>query len=289
MASAEKGLIIRQPSREEFSLLIDWAAEEGWNPGLHDGIAFWAADPAGYLIGLLDGLPVAAISAVRYGQHFGFIGFYIVKPEFRGNGYGLAIWQAAIQHLQGRTIGLDGVVDQQANYRRSGFALSHRNIRYEAIAKPPGSAPPTSPCLVVPLNQISQASLQEYDQDFFPEPRSAFLNAWVSQPGTLTLVAVDASRPCGYSVLRPCRTGFKIGPLFADTPAIAEQLFAALSQQIPPGVPFFLDVPASNQAAMELAMRHDMKKIFETARMYQGTAPELSIERTYGITSFELG
>ncbi|MDP1981954.1 MAG: GNAT family N-acetyltransferase, partial [Sulfuritalea sp.] len=114
MTSMNEGVLnrltLRTMSREEFSLAIDWAAREGWNPGLHDAAPFWAADPGGYLIGLVDGEPVAVISAVRYGEHFGFIGFYIVKPGLRGKGHGLAIWQAAIRQLQGRTAGLDGVI-----------------------------------------------------------------------------------------------------------------------------------------------------------------------------------
>ena len=75
--------VIRSMTRPEFDLALDWAAAEGWNPGLHDAAAFHAADPEGFLIGLLDGQPVAMISAVRHGQDFGFIGFYIVKPGWR--------------------------------------------------------------------------------------------------------------------------------------------------------------------------------------------------------------
>lgn len=45
----------------------------------------------GVLIGLVGAEPVATISAVRYGPDFGFIGLYIVKPEFRGRGHGFRI------------------------------------------------------------------------------------------------------------------------------------------------------------------------------------------------------
>ena len=66
---------------------------------------------------------------MRYGGSYGFIGF-IVKPAFRGRATAGAIWQAALACLRGRTVGLDGVVAQQDNYRRSGFELAHRNARY---------------------------------------------------------------------------------------------------------------------------------------------------------------
>ena len=67
-------------SRAELELAIDWAAVEGWNPGLADATPFHVADPAGFLIGLVDGTPAAVISVVRYGQDFGFLGFYIAAP-----------------------------------------------------------------------------------------------------------------------------------------------------------------------------------------------------------------
>jgi hypothetical protein len=73
-------LVIRTMSRTELDLGIDWAAAEGWNPGLHDADAFHAADPQGYLVGLVGDEPIGMIAAVRYGAGFGFIGFYIVRP-----------------------------------------------------------------------------------------------------------------------------------------------------------------------------------------------------------------
>ncbi len=122
---------IRLMQRHELDTVLAWAAEEGWNPGLHDAHCFYSADPEGFLIGLLDGQPIASISVVRYGADYSFLGLYIVRPEHRGHGYGLRIWNAGLAQLGARAIGLDGVVAQQYNYRRSGFELAHRNIRFQ--------------------------------------------------------------------------------------------------------------------------------------------------------------
>ena len=69
---------------------------------------------------------------MRHGDGLGFIGFYIVVPERRGEGHGIALWRAGMERLAGRVIGLDGVVAQQGNYARSGFALAWNNARYGA-------------------------------------------------------------------------------------------------------------------------------------------------------------
>ena len=130
---------IRTMAREEVDIAVEWAAREGWNPGLHDADAYFRADPKGFFVGLLQNEPVAVISAVRYGRSFGFLGFFIVEPQYRGRGYGLRIWQAGLKYLEGRVVGLDGVVSQQENYKKSGFRLLHRNIRYEGAG---GGNPP---------------------------------------------------------------------------------------------------------------------------------------------------
>ena len=36
-------------SRAQFDQAVEWAAAEGWNPGLHDADVFWETDPEGYL------------------------------------------------------------------------------------------------------------------------------------------------------------------------------------------------------------------------------------------------
>ncbi len=272
--------------REDLSLALDWAAAEGWNPGLADAECFLAADPSGFLIAELDGEPVGCVSAVRYGSGFGFLGFYIVRPAFRGQGHGLALWRAAIARLQPGVVGLDGVVAQQANYRRSGFALLHRNIRYGAArpkAPEHADAPTIRPAAEIPFDAVTA-----YDRAFFPAPREAFLRAWLAAPGHVARVATGQGGLVGLGVLRPCREGVKIGPLFADDARTARALFAALLREAPPG-PVFLDLPEPNADAVAMAVAAGMAPAFETARMYAGAPPDLPVGRIYGITSFELG
>lgn len=269
----------------ELSLAVEWAAQEGWNPGLHDAQTFWLADTEGFLIGLRQQIPAAVISAVRYGDDYGFIGFYMVHPSCRGQGLGWAIWQCALDRFRGRIIGLDGVLAQQENYRRSGFELAHRNIRYEGRV---GSGSLRARRLMEG-DQVDAEQLMTYDRDFFPAARTDFLRAWISQPAGLTLAAVENGSMLGYAVARPCRMGFKIGPLFADCPRVAEELLHGVLAGLPEGAPFYLDIPACNPAAQRLAEKMNMNAVFETARMYRGKVPDLALSRTYGITSFELG
>jgi GNAT superfamily N-acetyltransferase len=272
-------------TRQEIDLAVEWAGAEGWNPGLEDAECFWRADPKGFLVGLVHGEPVACISIVRYGSSFGFLGFYIVRPEYRGRGLGLEIWNAGLQRLEGRVVGLDGVVAQQHNYRKSGFSLAWRNIRYMGVARSSRDKIDDT----VPLSSIPFDELTAYDHPFFPDDRRAFLECWASRQGSRAFGIRQNGALAGYGLVRPCRSGFKIGPLFADKPELAETLYHALESSVPKGSLIFLDIPEVNPAALELVQRHEMSVVFETARMYKGAAPQLPIERIFGITSFELG
>ncbi len=278
----DKSLVLRAMSEADLALALEWAAAEGWNPSLHDAHCFYSADPHGFFVGERDGLPIGCVSAVRYGSGFGFLGLYIVKAEHRGQGSGLALWRAALDHLGDRVIGLDGVVAQQENYRRSGFRLAFRNIRQKGRGG--GEAPPgLTELAAVPIGEILR-----YDETAFPAPRAEFLKSWISQPGAVALGVVDGRRLEGYGVLRACREGFKIGPLFADDEKTADRLAAGLMARAP-GAPVFLDTPEANPGALALAARYAMAPVFETARMVKNGAPAMQVERCFGVTTFELG
>jgi ribosomal protein S18 acetylase RimI-like enzyme len=272
-------------TQQEVATAIEWAAAEGWNPGLHDATCFHAADPKGFLVGLLEDEPVATISVVKYGASFGFLGLYIVKPAHRGQGYGMQLWNAGLAYLGQRTIGLDGVVEQQANYRRSGFELAYRNIRYQGTGG--GHVPKDS--RIVPLSSMLFDDVNAYDRLCFPADRAAFLNCWIHQPHSTALGILRNSKLAGYGVIRAARSGYKIGPLFADDPELAEALFNRLAAGVPRDVAVYLDTPETNPAAVALAERRGMTVVFETARMYSGVAPDLPMRRLFGVTTFELG
>jgi hypothetical protein len=285
-ASSPSGidLRIRAMRPDEIPLAVDWAAAEGWNPGLEDAACFATVDPHGFLIGELDGEMAATISCVNYDDRFSFLGFYIVRSDLRGHGHGLRIWQQAIAHAGPRVIGLDGVVAQQTNYKKSGFALAYANIRYGGTV----GAPAAPSADVIALGDTPFALVEASDATVFPAPRSAFLRAWIDTPGHTGRALMRNGKLAAWGVIRPCRQGFKIGPLVADDRAAAETVLSALVAAIGGGE-IFLDVPSVNREALALAESLGLAPVFETARMYTGAIAPLRTERVFGVTSFELG
>lgn len=280
---------IKAATREEFSVAIEWAAREGWNPGLDDLAAFHAADRQGFLMGYVDDRPVSSISVVRYGLSYGFLGFYIVEPEWRGSGYGLETWNAGLKHLAGRAVGLDGVVAQQDNYRKSGFVLAGRNVRYTGSV---GAAAGDATAQVEAVTDASLAGIVRYDRQFFHDDRSAFMAHWAHPKDTDTRWGMQVCKDGdvqGFGVIRACRQGYKIGPLFAEDRRVAETLFGTLCRSLPSDAEVSIDVPEDNPQAVQLARSAGFEASFETARMYMGAVPQLPTERTFGISTFELG
>lgn len=277
-------LLIRPMRPDEIGLAMDWAAAEGWNPGLADAACFATVDPEGFIIAELDGVPAATVSCVNYDAHFAFLGFYIVRSDLRGRGYGLRIWNAAIAHAGGRVIGLDGVVAQQDNYKRSGFHYAYANIRYGATMRPQ----PSSQAGVVPLTSIPIGAIEASDATVFPAARGDFLRAWIGASGHVGRALMRNGELAGWGVIRPCRRGYKIGPLVADDRAAAEAVLSGLLAEIGEAE-VFLDVPAINRDAVAFAEGLGLAPVFETARMYTGAIRELRTERVFGVTSFELG
>lgn len=281
-------LIVRPMRRAEFDTLIRWASNEGWNPGRYDADIFWNTDPEGFIAAELDGELIGGGSIVAYQQQFGFMGFFIIKPEYRGQGLGTKLWLTRRDTLLARlspsaAIGMDGVFEMQPFYTKGGFKFSHRDIRFEGVAQ--ANVIPSSLTL---LSKVPFDLIVKYDTQHFPAERASFLKAWINQPESRALSLVENGVLRGYGVIRRCHNGFKIGPLFADSAAIALDLFNGLSDHAA-GQSIFIDVPEVNQAAMKMVSDKGMQEVFGCARMYYGSQPALTNNSIFGVTTFELG
>lgn len=278
-----KDLNIRIMSREEVQFAIDMAAAEGWNPGLYDGDLFYEADHNGFFIAEHEGKPVGCASAVAYDDKFGFLGLYVVKPEFQNKGIGMKLTEKCMEYMGDRNIGLDGVVENEEKYQEiMKFRSSYSNLRFE------GKGGGTIPDGLVKLSEVPFEKLLEYDRRMFPAPRSGFLKEWINQPDSYACAALEDGNLKGYGVIRKCWTGHKIGPLFADDKATAEKIFRALRASAPKEN-IYLDIPEPNREALELAKKYNMNVMFKTIRMYSQKEPDIELDKVYGVTSFELG
>jgi Acetyltransferase (GNAT) domain len=139
----------------------------------------------------------------------------------------------------GAAIGMDGVFAMQPFYGRGGFVLAERNIRFEG-----GGEAAATPAGLVDAREVPFADLAAYDAAHFAAPRPVFVDRWISQPDSRALVVMQGSEIQGFGVAQACRRGYKVGPLFAADPGVAEDLFVGLSH-VARDRPIFLDVPGA--------------------------------------------
>lgn len=273
--------VIRPLDLAEIETLIGWAKAEGWNPGLADAAAFQAADANGFIGCFVDGIMTAGISAVRYGNAFGFIGLYIAHPDFRGRGYGRQVWDAGMAHLTGRTVGLDGVPEQKANYQSMGFAPDYETFRWsgklEDLSRPD----------LRTFEEVHLPALLEFDRRHFAESRAEFLNSWLAFPRQ-TKVLVRNGTIAGYAVARRCHEGYKIGPILATDFAVARDLLGAFAVETN-GETVHIDIPASQVEFSQFLDTEGFARGFQTTRMYRGTPPLVRAAGVFGVTTLELG
>lgn len=273
-------MTIRAMTIEDLERVIGWAADEGWNPGLDDAAAFFAADPAGFIVKEVNGAPVAAISVVNHDADFAFLGLYLCTPAFRGQGHGMAVWRAGVAHAAGRCIGLDGVPDQQANYARSGFVKHGGTVRFEGRldAVPDPRVRPVLPS-ELPL-------LVDQDARITGISRRAFASAWYAPtPTRQTFVLSDGERITGFATFRRCQSGTKVGPLCASSEADALALLAAS----PFDAPMFVDVQGHDTALAKVLQQRGFVPTFETARMFTAAPPKSDPPKFHAIATMELG
>ena len=181
--------------------------------------------------------------------------------------------------MAGRSVGLDGVVAQQANYARSGFASAHRTLRFTGVPRLPASD------RTAPVGPGNTAAILALDREATGLDRAGFMKRW-ARPGPNRMVRVHPRG--GFGMLRRCVSGWKLGPLLAADPGAAEEFLSDLAAGAP-SEPVMLDIPELNAAGLALARRAGLALAFETARMWTGPPSEADLGRTFGVATLELG
>ena len=137
-------------------------------------------------------------------------------------------------------------------------------------------------------------ALFKYDATVFGVERHVFLSKWLRMIGSHARVAIDSEGSIvGYTVARPTfiKDNYKIGPLFADSEAIAQDLlkavFEELHRQKYPAPVVCIDAPTEN--AIKLCERLGGKRLFELAFMVTNNLPNAYFDRWFGYTTTQFG
>lgn len=262
------------------------AQAEGWNPGERDANAAAVGMPGAFWVGLLDGEVIASMAAARYGDDLAYLSFYLVKSEFRRQGYGAPLWRSALESLGSRNLIFDAMPNQVGFYQQLGFKIAHSISSYHfnrdvAVVLPSQ----------LPLCRLDSDILEEvltYDSAFFPADRKSYMREWLSMPNASGWVWKEQGKIQGYGLIRKALKGYRIGPCYAENPELAFHLIQAMLSQAN-GEEVSISMPDSSSLSSYLLNRFDLTVGSQLQRMYSRTPIDLPLERIAGITSFTFG
>ena len=175
-----------------------------------------AVDGAGEMTGIGSGIAYGAL---------GFVGNMVVAPAHRRRGVGSAILDAVTTFLEGAgcvRLELNATSDGRPLYERFGFRSTGRSAT--ALVRPGLGLQRETAIAVRGAIQGDLAPLTAYDRPRFGGERTPILELLLTDRGFTTLTGWRGGTMVGYAGMRSDPP--RIGPMLADTPAVAETLLA---------------------------------------------------------------
>ncbi len=285
---------------KDIPLITYWSRIEGFAPGFGDLTIYRHTDSQGLWVGCINKKPIGCIAGVRYNSLYGFLGLFIVVKEERGKGYGINLWKHALEHLSDiPCVGLEAAIDRVDDYSRWGFIPSSFTTRWKIDAdyleyeEQFDEIYGYEGLRLLLGNKIPESIVQAYDAKREPSPRPHFLADWLTHPSGQVLALLGRNNSChGFGRIRPClmqdgEDGWRIGPLIADTPYLAEFLLRRLILRHKGEI--LIDSPGINDNAGRLMKKLNFDYVSQTLRMYKGHQPPISMNDVYSLACLELG
>ncbi|KAI8371326.1 acyl-CoA N-acyltransferase [Radiomyces spectabilis] len=296
-----------------------WSKTERWNPGL-DGQdilqVYYDMDPQGFFVGKVEEAssnkkPVSIISGVRHSEDIAWLGYYVALPEYRGKGYGLSVFKRALERVaDAPSVGLDGLIPQVENYKKSGFkTISWENQRRVGPVEEAVTKLTADPSIrTVDASEVALDEIVALEHRYGGFKRPLFVSRWLkfhkdrSDDGRFAIAAVKGDQVIGYACVRPATESYRVGPLYAENREIAETLLKRLaelvleglsspSNRVPDSVSrtLHLDICMKNKDAVALFDGLEWGSIFSSMRMWRGQEPKTDAAGVFVVTSLEIG
>lgn len=234
-----------------------------------------------------DGAVAGVGSGIVYGP-LGFIGNMIIAEPHRRRGVGSAILAAIVAYLEDAgcaRLELNATSEGRPLYERHGF----RSRGNSATARIPRDAA-LEPDPDTAVRRASRADLHAqaaYDRPRFGGDRRTLLQILTDAPEVVTLLAENAGGIAGYACVRTDES--RIGPMVAETPALAASLLRHAFDLMPHALDVRLNLPPNN--APGAAWLEQLGVQVEPWDGRMGRGPELPRrdETVYGMAIGALG
>ena len=297
-------------TQDEAWWMWDRAIKLGWEITYGDPEAFWAVGETGYFVGELNGTIISCVGLLKYSDSFAYVSMYIVDEEYRGKGYGLKTFNAAMQSIpSGCNVGLTAPPDHEAIYQRSGFKQYWRVLEKLFNISELASIECTQPNNVIihPITSNTSTvivqAITDYDSKCFFTTRSKYVKERIFSANETKrgshFVALDKTNGTVVGLIvvkQPISdkvSSYQVGPFYADNVEIASCLLHhACSYLIKKGLvrqEVCIFHPENNPNAIILSDTFKAMLDDTILFMFTSVPPSYSVECVYGISSPSTG
>jgi ribosomal protein S18 acetylase RimI-like enzyme len=278
--------LIRTMRRADIPAGLRLCRASGWNQTERDWQHFLTAAPDGALVAVEDERVIGSVATLPYGP-FAWISMVLVDPDARRRGLGTLLLERGLALIpKDVTARLDATPAGQVLYRPLGFTDEYALARWFVDANRRSVLRPTN---ARPIARRDWSAILETDASVFGASREKLLQGLAVDAPEYAWVVQQESRLHGYVFGRHGFLRDHIGPLIAESAAVAEHLLDACLS-VTPARAVFLDAPDEQDSWRTALVERGFAIERPFLRMYRGqlTAPGQP-SRIYAITGPEFG
>ena len=267
-----KALSIRNAVRGDLDFVHEMLLKEEWNDRREDAARMLGFEPEGCLLAEADNVCAGHIFSITYGSSLAWIGYVIVKAEFRNQGIATLLMKKALEYIRGKrvqTVKLEAVPEIADLYHKLGFIDEYDSLRFAGTSRH-YALPRDS--TVKPLTPSLIAEISRFDATYFGTDRTRVLSKLHDEFPELCLVDRGPSGVEGYVMCRRAEFGYKLGPWVCrpGNPEVARQLLTTCLSALEPNAQVFIGTPAPNTTATRILQEYGFTQYSKSIRMRLG-------------------
>jgi GNAT superfamily N-acetyltransferase len=244
---------------------------ERWNDWREDAARMLDYEPEGCFMAQVNHERAGHIFSVSYGT-LAWIGYVIVKTEFRKRGIATLLMKKTLEYLHSKrvqTVKLEAVPGIADLYRKLGFTDEYDSLRFVGTSQRWDLAKAGN---VKPMVAGEIPEITKFDQRYFGADRAKVLSKLFQAYPELCFVSRDASGIKGYIMCRRAEFGYSLGPWICnpENPEAARTLLTTCLSATEPNSKTFIGTPALNKTATEILQELSFEQYSKSIRMRMG-------------------
>lgn len=241
----------------------------------------------GYVARDQIGRPLGSAMHFPMGPDFATLGMMITPPRLQSQGGGRWLLNRVLRDCAGRDLRLNATRSGFRLYQSAGFIPVGLVYQHQGVVESVPGADTVPGVEVAPMGGDDRAAIGALDAAGFGADRSALLDALM--PLSAGVVARAAGRPCGFAMMRAFGRGQVIGPVVAETEAVARLMVAGLLRGHAGGF-VRMDVPEGHRALTGFLEAAGMRQFDSVTEMRIGPQRRArSGAQTFGLAGHSVG